>query len=81
MLIAAIAGRVAFGKLADLIGPMPAWMVASLWQTAWACWPSPASTSCTLLRLAPVYGFGYAGVMTGVLVTARALTPASAGRR
>ncbi|WP_424812809.1 MFS transporter [Roseococcus sp. YIM B11640] len=76
MLIAAIAGRVAFGKLADVIGPVGAYLAASLWQTV-------GVFAFTLIRdlpmfylFAPIYGFGYAGVMTGVLVTARALVPA-----
>jgi predicted MFS family arabinose efflux permease len=30
----------------------------------------------TLYVFAPIYGFGYAGVMTGLLVTTRELTPA-----
>ena len=33
VLIAAILGRVAFGKLADTIGAIPTYMTASLWQT------------------------------------------------
>jgi MFS family permease len=77
MLCAAIFGRVAFGKLADVIGPIPAYMTASFWQTI-------AVFAFTLLHdlgqfylFAPLYGFGYAGVMTGILITARTLTPAS----
>jgi MFS family permease len=77
MLVAAILGRVAFGKLADVIGPMPAYMVASLWQAS-------AVFAFTMIRdlsgfylFAPIYGFGYAGVMTTLLITARMLTPAS----
>jgi len=77
MLVAGIAGRIFFGKLADMIGPIPAYMAASLWQTVGVF----AFTQITDLSLfyvfAPIYGFGYAGVMTGVLVTARALTPAA----
>jgi predicted MFS family arabinose efflux permease len=77
MLVAAILGRVAFGRLADMIGPIPAYMTASLWQAS-------AVFAFTLIGdlrgfyvFAPIYGFGYAGVMTSLLVTARALTPAS----
>jgi MFS family permease len=77
MLCAAIFGRVAFGKLADVIGPIPAYMTASFWQTV-------AVFGFTLLHdlsqfylFAPLYGFGYAGVMTTLLITARTLTPAS----
>lgn len=76
MLIAAIAGRVAFGKLADLIGPMPAWMVASAWQTVGVLAFTGLHDLHDFYLAAPIYGFGYAGVMTSILVTARALTPA-----
>ncbi len=77
MLVAAIAGRVAFGKLADMIGPIPAWMVASLWQTVGVLAFTGIHDLSSFYVFAPIYGFGYAGVMTGVLITARALTPAA----
>ncbi len=77
MMIAAIAGRVAFGQLADMIGAIPAYMTASLWQTVLVFAFTQISDLDKLYVFAPVYGFGYAGVMTGVLVTTRALTPAT----
>jgi predicted MFS family arabinose efflux permease len=75
MLIAAILGRVAFGKLADVIGPIPAYMAASSWQTVAVFAFTRIHDLAGFYVFAPVYGFGYAGVMTGLLVTARALTP------
>lgn len=77
MMIAAILGRVAFGRLADIIGAIPAYMIASLWQTSLVFLFTRISDLDTLYVFAPMYGFGYAGVMTGLLVTTRALTPAS----
>ena len=76
MLIAAIAGRVAFGKLSDMIGPIPAYMTASLWQTVGVLAFTRIGDLSLFYVFAPIYGFGYAGVMTSVLVTARVLTPA-----
>jgi MFS family permease len=38
MLIAGILGRIAFGKLADTIGAISAYMIASLWQTTLVFW-------------------------------------------
>jgi len=76
MLMAAIAGRVAFGKLADVIGPIPAYLTASLWQTTAVFAFTQIGTLQGFYVFAPIYGFGYAGVMTGVLITARMLTPA-----
>ncbi|MCW8084285.1 MFS transporter [Sabulicella glaciei] len=77
MLMAAILGRVAFGKLADIIGPVAAYLTASLWQTVAVFAFTQIEDLAGFYAFAPVYGFGYAGVMTGLLVTARALTPAS----
>ncbi len=75
MMLAAIAGRVAFGKLADLIGPVQAWLFASAWQTALVFLFTGIDALPLFLLFAPIYGFGYAGVMTGVLASLKALTP------
>jgi MFS family permease len=75
MMFAAIAGRVAFGQLADRIGAIPAYLTASTWQTALVFVFMQFRTLDQLMAFAPVYGFGYAGVMTGVLVTIRRVTP------
>lgn len=77
MMIAAILGRIAFGWLADMIGALPAYMTASLWQTALVFLFTQIGDLHVLYVFALVYGFGYAGVMTGLLVTTRVLTPAS----
>lgn len=77
MLIVAIFGRVAFGKLADMIGAIPAYMAASLWQTVLVFVFTQINSLDMLYVFAPIYGFGYAGVMTGLLITIRALTPVS----
>jgi MFS family permease len=77
LLVVAIAGRVAFGRLADIIGAIPAYMTASLWQTVLVFWFTQIHDLNNLYVFASIYGFGYAGVMTGLLTTIRALTPAS----
>ena len=77
MLSVAILGRIAFGKLADLIGAIPAYMIASLWQTILVFGFVQFSSLNAFYSFAIVYGFGYAGVMTGILVCVRVLTPAS----
>ncbi len=74
MLVVAILGRVAFGKLADMIGAIPAYMTASLWQTL-LVFPFTQIHSLEMFYIyAAIFGFGYAGVMTGVLTATRALT-------
>lgn len=76
MMLAAIVGRVAFGQLADWIGAIPAYLAASAWQTALVFLFTRMHGLDQLMAFAPVYGFGYAGVMTGILVTIRRVTPA-----
>ena len=77
MLLAAIVGRVAYGKLCDMIGPLPSWAVASSLQTVGVLAFTQFASLRGFLIFAAVYGFAYAGVMTSLLVSARALTPAS----
>jgi MFS family permease len=74
MLMVAIVGRVAFGKLADMIGAVPAYLTASTWQTFLVFGFVFLSRLDVFYLYAAIYGFGYAGVMTTVLVTARNLT-------
>ncbi len=77
MLVSAIFGRLFFGKLADVIGPIRAWMAATAWQTALILGFFYLDTMQGFWLFAPLYGFGYGGVMTGVLVTVGALAPAA----
>ena len=77
MLVAAIAGRIFFGQLADIIGPIFAWVAATTWQTFLVIGFVFLDTMQGFWLFAPLYGFGYGGVMTGVLVTVREMTPAS----
>lgn len=77
LLVAAIAGRIFFGRLADIIGPMRAWMAATAWQTTLMLGFVMLGSMQAFWYFVPLYGFGYGGVMTGVLVTVRALTPYS----
>ena len=76
MLLAAIAGRVAYGKLCDRIGATRSWLVASTLQTIGVLAFTQFGTLREFLIFSVVYGFAYAGVMTSILVTVRALTPA-----
>ena len=77
LMLAAIVGRVAFGHLADVIGPVQAWFVASLWQTSLVFAFTGIGSLPLFLVFAPIYGFGYAGVMTTILASLKALMPAA----
>ncbi len=77
MLLVAIGGRVFFGKLADMIGAIQAYMIASLWQTVLVFGFVQFETLNAFYIFAIIYGFGYAGVMTSILVCVRVMTPLS----
>jgi len=77
MLLVAILGRLAFGKLADVIGALPAYMTATAWMTLMVFGFMYIENLRSFYVYAVIYGFGYAGVMTGVLVSIRTLTPPS----
>lgn len=77
MLLVAIGGRVAFGKLADMIGSIRAYWIASCWQSLLVFYFVQIETLNGFYLFAVIYGFGYAGVMTGLLVCVRDLTPPS----
>jgi MFS family permease len=74
MLLVAIAGRVVFGRLADVLGAIPAYLIASGWQTALVFGFTFLGRLDSFFLYAAIYGFGYGGVMTTLLVTARNLT-------
>lgn len=75
MLIAGIGGRVAFGKLADMIGAIRAYWIASAWQTALVVFFTQFQSFESLIVFAAIYGVGYGGVMTTILVSMQVLTP------
>jgi MFS family permease len=75
MLLAAILGRIAYGKLCDMIGPVQSWAVASILQAIGVAAFTQFESLRAFLMFGVVYGFAYAGVMTSLLVSARALTP------
>ncbi len=77
MLIAGVVGRIAFGRLADVIGPIRAYWTASCWQTLLVFVFIQIESLDAFYLFAVVYGFGYAGVMTGIIVCMRVLIPVS----
>ncbi|WP_193141628.1 MULTISPECIES: MFS transporter [unclassified Meridianimarinicoccus] len=75
VLIAAIGGRIFFGMLADKIGAARSWMAATAWQTTLMMGFVLLGSMQAFWLFSPLYGFGYGGVMTGVLVTVQAFAP------
>ena len=76
MMLAGAVGRVIAGRLADSIGALNTFLVVGLTQTFFAYWFVNIQELPGLYAVAVVFGLGYAGVMTSLLVTTRALLPA-----
>ncbi|HKJ52599.1 MAG TPA: MFS transporter [Gammaproteobacteria bacterium] len=74
MMVVAIAGRAVFGHVADRIGAIQTWLLTSAWQTLLVFGFTMVHGTSAFYVYAVIYGFGYAGVMTSVLVTTRNLT-------
>ena len=74
MMVVAIAGRAFFGHVTDRIGALQTWLLTSAWQTLLVFGFTLVNGLASFYVFALVYGFGYAGVMTSVLVTTRNLS-------
>lgn len=75
LMIAGFFGRLFFGWLADRIGGLPAYLFASLAQTSVVFWFTQTGSVATLFQLSVLFGFGFAGVMTCLLICAREAAP------
>jgi MFS family permease len=74
-------GRIVGGKLGDLIGALPAYMLMSLGQTISVFWFPHVEGTAALYLLAVFFGFTYSGVMSSILVITRMMVSAGfAGR-
>jgi MFS family permease len=74
-MVAGVFGRLAFGGLADRIGGLGAYALSCFAQTAIVFWFSQTSDVAALFELSILFGFGYAGVMTCLLICAREAAP------
>jgi MFS family permease len=68
-------GRIAFGIAADRIGSLRAYLVASAQQTVCIALLPAMQTEASLLALSVVFGFGFAGNMTCLLLSIRDEVP------
>ena len=76
LMISGVFGRLFFGWLADRTGGLPAYFLASLAQTAVVFWFTQTRDITTLFQLSILFGFGFAGVMTCLLICSREAAPA-----
>ena len=75
LMTAGVFGRLFFGWLADRIGGLPAYFIASLAQTSVVFWFTQTKDIAMLFQLSVLFGFGFAGVMTCLLICAREAAP------
>lgn len=76
LMIAGISGRILGGKLADMVGAIPAWMIASLGQTLLVLLFPFVDVLRMTFVLAAVFGIFYSADMSTILVAGRMLLPA-----
>jgi len=76
-MIAGAVGRVCFGFVADRIGPLTTYAVASAIQTACVMAFPAIGSSLSFMMLSAVFGFGFAGNMTCLSLCVRQAVPAS----
>ena len=68
-------GRISLGKLSDHIGGIRAYWLASFGQTVLIFWFTQMQSLAGFYAHAIIFGFFMAGVMTGLIICVRELTP------
>ncbi len=77
IMVAGVFGRVCFGRLSDRTGGLPAYMIASAVQTAVVFWFTRLASPYAFYLLAVLFGFGFAAVMTCLIICAQGFAPAT----
>jgi MFS family permease len=73
--VAGFFGRIFIGKLSDHIGGIRSYWLASFGQTVFIFWFSQMHSVAEFYTLALAFGFFMGGVMTGLTICVRELTP------
>ncbi|HET9207323.1 MAG TPA: MFS transporter [Burkholderiaceae bacterium] len=76
MMVCGLAGRIAFGRLADRTGNLQAYIVASAGQTALAFLFPLMQSRAELYLLSAAFGLVFSGAMTSFILCAREYSPA-----
>jgi MFS family permease len=74
-----VLGRIALGRLADRLGGLRSYFVASAVQTALVFWFTRVESLPLLYVLSGLFGIGFSGVMTSIWVCLRELVPPRVG--
>ena len=81
LMFAGVLGRILGGKLGDMLGPLPAYLLMSLGQTVFVFWFPFTDSGVALYVLAMLFGFTYSGVMSCILTCTRMMvSPGFAAR-
>jgi MFS family permease len=75
MMVCGMAGRLAFGRLADRVGNLQSYIVASGGQTALAVLFPLMQTRAELYLLSAAFGLVFSGAMTAFILCARDYSP------
>jgi MFS family permease len=75
MMVCGMAGRLAFGRLADRVGNLQSYIVASAGQTALAVLFPLMQTRAELYLLSAAFGLVFSGAMTAFILCAREYSP------
>jgi MFS family permease len=75
LMLAGVAGRIAGGKFADLLGPLPTFVLASAGQTILVIWFPHIDSMIGIYLLAVFFGFAYSADMVSILTCMRLMTP------
>lgn len=70
-----VLGRVAIGRLADHVGGLRSYLLASALQTALVFWFTRVESLPVLYVLSALFGIGFSGVMTSIWISIRELVP------
>lgn len=81
LMLAGGAGRIMGGKLGDVIGALPTYIIMSAGQTFSVFWFPHIDHTASLYLLAVFFGFTYSGVMSSILVCVRIMVSAKFSAR
>ncbi len=76
LMIAGAVGRILGGKLADIVGALPAYMMMSFGQTVLVIWFAYLNWMPGFWVLAALFGLFFSGVMASILNCVRVMIPA-----
>lgn len=75
LMLAGVFGRIAGGKFADKLGPLPTFMLASAGQAILVVWFPHVESMAGVYVLAVAFGFCYSADMISILTCMRLMTP------